>query len=205
MKLREFDNFLNGLAEKPVSDDVKRIGNIIQKHLDALAPLGTAQGLRSKKIIELAQNEFTTAVSEITVTAEISRLNESSIKQLKSIVIESFRGFTQNEKFDLDASIVLLYGPNGTGKSSFFEALEYSLFGFVTEAEAKRFANTTDYLKNARTEKFVPPILLAINDLGETVNISPNDEMYRFCFVEKNRIDDFSRMAAKLPAQQSKL
>jgi hypothetical protein len=29
--------------------------------------------------------------------------------------------------------------------------------------------------------------------------------MYRFCFVEKNRIDDFSRIAAKAPAQQSKL
>lgn len=77
--------------------------------------------------------------------------------------------------------------------------------GSVKEAEVKRFSNTTDYLKNARTEKFIDPVLLALNDKEEILSVSPNDAKYRFCFVEKNRIDDFARMAAKEPAQQSKL
>ncbi len=204
MMLREFHNFMIELAEKSVSDDVKRMGNIILKYLNEIIPLSTAYGQRSKKIIELAQNEFEKIVPQITVSTESNQEDEFAISRLKSIEIESFRGFNQKEIFDIDAPIVLLYGPNGSGKTSFCEALEYSLLGFVEEAEVKRFSNT-DYLKNARTDRLEFPILKAINAKGEMILVSQNDAIYRFCFVEKNRIDDFSRMAAKLPAQQNKL
>ncbi|MGF3860388.1 AAA family ATPase [Salmonella enterica] len=39
---------------------------------------------------------------------------------------------------------MLIYGPNGTGKSSFCEALEYTLLGNVAEAESKRFRNQNE-------------------------------------------------------------
>lgn len=70
MMLQEFDRFLVELAGLSVSDDVKRIANIILKHMEELVPLGTAKGLRSKKIIEYAQTEFVETVPGITVKTE---------------------------------------------------------------------------------------------------------------------------------------
>lgn len=35
--------------------------------------------------------------------------------------------------------------------------------------------------------------------------VSADEAMYRFCFVEKNRIDNFSRIAAQAPAKQTEL
>ncbi len=205
MIIQEYRRFLIDLNKNDVSDDAKRIGNIVFKHFNTLVPLGTPHSLRSKKIIEIAQNEFTFTEPEITTLSDYNNSNEFAFKRLKKIDIESFRGFTNKESFDLDASFVLVYGPNGSGKSSFCEALEYSLLGSVEEATVKRFFEINDYLENARTKKFKSPELQALNENEEIVLISPNDSLYRFCFVEKNRIDDFSRMAAKLPSQQNKL
>ncbi|MCV6071929.1 hypothetical protein OFP26_40765, partial [Escherichia coli] len=35
--------------------------------------------------------------------------------------------------------------------------------------------------------------------------LQPDESLYRFCFVEKNRIDSFSRIAAQAPAKQMEL
>ena len=58
---------------------------------------------------------------------------------------------------------ISLIGPNGTGKSSFCEALEFGLLGNVAEAESKRFRNQDDYLKNAHTNSFEAPVIVGID------------------------------------------
>lgn len=100
---------------------------------------------------------------------------------------------------------MLIYGPNGTGKSSFCEALEYGLLGSVAEAESKRFREQNDYLKNAHTKTFFAPVIKAMDSQGHEVAIQANEAAYRFCFVEKNRIDSFSRISAQTPAKQTEL
>lgn len=60
-----------------------------------------------------------------------------------------FRAFARQEEFDLESRLVLIYGPNGTGKSSFCETLEYCLLGNVIDAENKRFHNQNEYLKES--------------------------------------------------------
>ena len=77
------------------------------------------------------------------------------------MTVGPFRGFSKPEHFDLDSNLVLIYGPNGTGKSSFCEALEYCLLGNVEDAENKRFRNQVEYLKNAHVNRFLAPILQA--------------------------------------------
>ena len=99
---------------------------------------------------------------------------------------------------------MLIYGPNGAGKSSFCEALEFGLLGAVEEAQSKRFT-PAQYLKNAHVNRYIAPVIEGVNSKDETVVVSPDESRYRFCFVEKNRIDSFSRIAAQSPAKQTEL
>ena len=51
--------------------------------------------------------------------------------RLHSIKIQGFRGFNEPVLFDMDADVVLIYGNNGTGKTSVFDALRWCLYGDV--------------------------------------------------------------------------
>lgn len=65
---------------------------------------------------------------------------ESSIKvtgeqreqaTLKSISIENFRAYRKKKEFELGSAITVLYGPNGFGKTSFFDAVDFVVTGGV--------------------------------------------------------------------------
>jgi DNA repair exonuclease SbcCD ATPase subunit len=60
--------------------------------------------------------------------------------RLKEVEIEAFRGFNRTVVLDFDADVVVLYGRNGFGKSSVFDAISWCLFGSST-----RFGGTRDY------------------------------------------------------------
>lgn len=205
MTRAEYQRFLQTLTAAYVADDVRKIANLVLNYLDTLVPLSTSQGQRIKKIVQLAQTNWTTISANIQPIPEQATNQTWPIIQLKSLSVGPFRGFAKQEDFDLASRLVLIYGPNGTGKSSFCEALEYGLLGNVTEAESKRFRNQQEYLTNAHTRSFKPPALTGTDSQGNDVPIVTNEALYRFCFVEKNRIDNFSRIAAQTPAKQSEL
>ena len=50
---------------------------------------------------------------------------------IQSIEIEGFRGINEKKVFNLDKSLVFLFGNNGFGKSSVLAAIEWCLFGDV--------------------------------------------------------------------------
>jgi DNA sulfur modification protein DndD len=201
----EYIRFLQTLNAEGASADVRKVANFVLQHLDTLIPLSTAQGQRIKKIAKLAPANWSAVSSDIQPPSEQATEQASPIIQLKSLSVGPFRGFARHEEFDLASQLVLIYGPNGTGKSSFCEALEYGLLGNIAEAESKRFRNQQDYLKNAHTKSFTPPILVGVDNQGNDIPVSANETIYRFCFVEKNRIDTFSRIAAQAPSKQSEL
>lgn len=201
----EYQRFLQTLLSTPSSAGVHKFVNLVFGHLNELVPLGTHQGQRVKHISKLAQREWDTLSEAIPSQLEEIASESSPITQLKELSVGPFRGFSREEVFDLHSLLVLIYGPNGTGKSSFCEALEYALLGSVAEAESKRFRDVQAYLKNAHTNSFAQPKLIGLNDEGEDIVVKPNDAHHRFCFVEKNRIDSFSRIAAQAPAKQSEL
>jgi recombinational DNA repair ATPase RecF len=99
---------------------------------------------------------------------------------------------------------VLFYGPNGSGKTSLCEALEFALLGAVDEGAQKRI-DAAQYLRNIHEGRFVPPRLTALNSQGQRVTVQADADAYRFCFIEKNRIDAFSRIAAKPAGQKTEL
>ena len=51
---------------------------------------------------------------------------------LQHIEIEDFRRLSGHHSYDLDAPIVLIHGPNGSGKTSILSALELGLTGRIT-------------------------------------------------------------------------
>ncbi len=64
-------------------------------------------------------------------------------------MIEGFRGFRDRAEFDLDASAVLITGPNGTGKTSIFDALLWILVGDVARLSGYTLRRNEEYLLNA--------------------------------------------------------
>jgi DNA sulfur modification protein DndD len=201
----EYLRFLQTLNNTTIPEPVRKIANLVASHFDELVPLSTNQGQRIKKVVSLSQKEWATLSPNIAPLVVGPAEKLVKISQLSRIEIGPFRGFEKKEDFDLASPLVLIYGPNGTGKSSFCEALEYGLLGNVAEADNKRFRDQNDYLKNAHVDKFSAPIIYAIDDQSNEVRVTPNEAAYRFCFVEKNRIDSFSRIAAQAPAKQSEL
>ena len=50
---------------------------------------------------------------------------------LSSITIENFRAYRRQQTFDLGSSVTVLYGPNGFGKTSFFDAIDFAVTGGI--------------------------------------------------------------------------
>jgi recombinational DNA repair ATPase RecF len=201
----EYQRFIQTLQGHNSTDPVRKIANIVSAHLDEIIPLGTHQGHRIKKIVQLSHANWAQARTQIAPTLGNNVEQAVRLASLKTMTVGPFRGFAKQEVFDLNSRLVLIYGPNGTGKSSFCEALEYSLLGNVAEAESKRFRDQNEYLRNAFVNAFSPPEIVAKDGIGNDVLVASNESIYRFCFVEKNRIDSFSRIAAQAPAKQTEL
>lgn len=201
----EYLNFLRTFDNSIELSAVRKIANLVLNNLDEIAPLTTNQGQRVKKIASLAQSNWSNLSTEIRLAPPPPSGLLKKITKIKGMVVGPFRGFSRQEVFDLDSNLVLIYGPNGTGKTSFCEALEYGLLGIVEDAGYKRFRDQREYLKNAYVNSFIAPIIHAEDSESNTISVEPDERLYRFCFVEKNRIDSFSRIAAQAPAKQSEL
>ena len=201
----EYQRFMQTLHGQNTTDSVRKLANIVSAHFDELLPLTTHQGQRIRKVVELCQTYWGSTATSIPPLVEQEVTQEVPISRLKSLAVGPFRGFARQEVFDLNSRLVLIYGPNGTGKSSFCEALEFTLLGNVAEADSKRFRDQNEYLRNAFVNQLVAPSLVACDERGNDIAIVPNESAFRFCFVEKNRIDSFSRIAAQAPAKQTEL
>jgi DNA repair exonuclease SbcCD ATPase subunit len=64
------------------------------------------------------------------------------------IEIEGFRGFAKRQRLDLDTSVVILAGPNGTGKTSFFDAMQWLLIGTLERLEPWRVRRNAEHVVN---------------------------------------------------------
>ena len=72
----------------------------------------------------------------------------SSEFRLSRITIEAFRGFRDAAAFDLDASTIIFTGPNGTGKTSVFDALQWVILGSIDRLEGLRARRNVEHIVN---------------------------------------------------------
>ncbi len=203
---RDFERFVAWLHAPATQapPDVRRLANMALTHFDALARTSRQHSQRSVYLVSKTRQELAQTPDGPPYIEALAADGAWPWKRLRSMTIGPFRGFRNPEPFDLQKWLVLFYGPNGSGKTSFCEGLEFGLLGSVEEAETKRIDGRT-YLANLHARRFEAPALRATDHQNAEVAVVANADTFRFCFIEKNRIDAFSRMAAKPPAQRTEL
>ncbi|MBR4345199.1 MAG: AAA family ATPase [Lachnospiraceae bacterium] len=174
--------------------DITVVNIILQSYEALIEAGGTAGGKRIKKFAELVSAKQGKCDSKLLDMLIRGSATKNRIKRVISLEVNSFRGFATSRTFNLGRQYVLLYGPNGSGKTSFSEALEYGLLGNIEEAEADHIKLST-YIKNTSTNKGVAPIIRCLFENEEETEASEDYETYRFAFIEKNRITDFSHIS----------
>ncbi|PCC99184.1 AAA family ATPase [Halopseudomonas pelagia] len=198
----EYHRFISHLMQREVHDDVRRLAHLILNHLQPLSEVGSARRGRSTRLAPLA----VTHLAQIPVAYGGDAGGPEAgpaLGRLHQLEVGPFRGFMRQETFDLSHDITLVYGANGTGKSSFCEALELAMLGTISEAQVKR-VDQRNYCNNARLRRHVAPVL-SVRGADEVEVVQPKESEYRFCFIEKNRLDDFARIAARTPGDQRQL
>ena len=73
----------------------------------------------------------------------------SDLSVFKWVEIEGFRGFNRRQRINLDASAVIVVGPNGTGKTSFFDAIQWLLLGSLERLEKWRVRRNDEHIANS--------------------------------------------------------
>jgi len=70
---------------------------------------------------------------ETTASAPSSAVSKEDRVQttLKSISIQNFRAYRKKKEFELGSAVTVLYGPNGFGKTSFFDAIDFAVTGGI--------------------------------------------------------------------------
>ena len=205
--LKSYSEFKRFLLKSTalMSEHERKLANLILSGFTEISASGSAGGKRGKVLAKLITEKGDAASSEFQIETDVVSANENAIIRLDRMIVEHFRGFSEKQVFEFKNLYTFVYGPNGTGKSSLCEALEYGLLGSIHESESKRIP-VSDYIRNAISNKSKAPILFGTTSKSKDVVITADPGNFEFCFIEKNRIDGFARVAANTPsAQQSRL
>ncbi|MCL6412991.1 hypothetical protein EXT69_18860 [Pantoea agglomerans] len=202
---QDFDRFVSWVYQsEAIPSDVRQLASLCLANFDALAGTSRNRSQRSIYLAQLMRQQLAQTSEEPPAIEANIEVGEWPWSRLHRLTLGPFRGFRTPESLELDKQITLLYGPNGSGKTSLCEALEYALLGDVEEAGNKRIAART-YLANLHAGRSAPPVLKALDNRGQELDVDSNPDTFRFCFVEKNRIDSFSRIAARPNTQRAEL
>ncbi len=200
----QYNQFIRTLNPDELTPYEIKLINLISDNFDSVVSVGTAAGKRALLLNDLINQNRDKLSKSLPKIEDTTKTSTNDVARISSIEIENFRGFASKEVFNLDRPKVLVYGPNGSGKTSFCEALEYSLLGYLSEADAKRI-DVKQYITNVHTAKSSQPVITGTNSKGEIVDIKVSPDSYYFCFIEKNRIIDFARYSSKTQGQQENL
>ena len=166
----QYNQFIRTLKSDELAPYEIKLINLIADNFDSVASVGTAAGKRALLLNELINVNRDKVSLFLPKIEDTTKTSTNDVARINSIEIENFRGFASKETFNLDKPKVLIYGPNGSGKTSVCEALEYSLLGYLSEADAKRI-DVKNYITNVHTGKFSQPVVTGKNSKGENIDI----------------------------------
>ena len=96
---------------------------------------------------------------------------------LETVSIKNFRAYRKPQTFAVGADVTVLYGPNGFGKTSFFDAVDFAMTGGIGRFESVRqvnFPKTAKHLDSTSEETAVS-LSFRRNDALRTVTRSVSD------------------------------
>ena len=174
---RDFERFLAWLylPATQAPPEVKRLASFALANFDGLAQTVRQHSQRSTYLVGHARRALAQTPDGPPNIQAVAADGAWPWQRLRSMTIGPFRGFRTPEPFDLQKRVILFYGPNGSGKTSFCEGLEYGLLGSVEEAETKRIDGRT-YLANLHARRFEPPALWATDHQNREVAVAANPD-----------------------------
>ena len=92
--------------------------------------------------------------------------------RIEEVAVANFRGFCEERRISMPADVVIVRGPNGSGKTSFLDAIQWLLLGDVQRLRLGALKPAEDYLSNryASGPPFVEANLLGPS--GEGVRVT---------------------------------
>ncbi|MEW6173348.1 MAG: AAA family ATPase [Bacillota bacterium] len=112
--------------------------------------------------------------------------------RIKGVAIEAFRAYRKKQEFDLDADVVVLYGPNGLGKTSFFDAIDYVCTGRIGRLCRRSRMKQEDFMNLARhldTQHSAGSVTMELSKGSSTVLVRRKVDDWSHAFVGKDKFD----------------
>ncbi len=106
---------------------------------------------------------------------------EGTVVKIKELEVNNFRAYRGKHTFNFDADIVVLFGPNGLGKTSVFDAIDFVCTGGIARFE-ERFRSNPERLLN--TLKHLDS---SVSDSSVKIKISQNGEERQIVRLLDNR------------------
>jgi exonuclease SbcC len=120
-----------GLIRPPSAKTLLRQRNMTTDLANSLIEPGTAAGTILENCLGGKYGPAHGIDKRSPESSTIVKAEQREQATLKSISIENFRAYRKKKEFNLGSSITILYGPNGFGKTSFFDAVDFVVTGGV--------------------------------------------------------------------------
>jgi len=117
--------------------------------------------------------------------------------KVKNISIRNFRGIGKKLDLDIDADIAIIYGPNGTGKTSIIDAIEWTITGEVERLWGRNYdkpVNTNESLVNLFSKERLANVQVEFNKYGKSIferrYIDLSKSRRSYAEIDKRNVND---------------
>lgn len=123
--------------------------------------------------------------------------------RLGAIDLAGFRGFNVRQQIPLDNALVIFYAPNGHGKSSLCEAIEWAIYGNTARKLRGERTITKREFENSLRNRFYPSnqeayVALRLNDGTKDIEIRrviTTDEGPGVLYVDGQRAENLAALS----------
>ena len=123
--------------------------------------------------------------------------------RISKLTIKGFRGFNDEQSILLDSNVVIVYGLNGSGKSSLTEALEWLFFNEISRQRLSRCKSEyqyEEYLRNLFYTSSENPFVEAEGSIGGITvvvkkELTSNGDKF---FINGKKVDSFDPLNLNL-------
>ena len=118
--------------------------------------------------VEGAFGELPTPKSPPKGGVQLARTEEPGAIRVKSISIEGFRAYRRNAEISFGEDLTVLFGPNGFGKTSMFDAIDFAFTGEIGRLQTRSEQRFTRIASHLDSDNGDGGVVLTVGIDGET-------------------------------------